>query len=67
MENKQNRLRSWALWLSVLGALWTILAAFGLPDVIGLTSELWQTIINAVGAILIAFGIVNDPTTKGKL
>ena len=67
MENKQNRLRSWALWVSVVGAIWTILAAFGLTEKIGITDETLQTVLNAIGTILIGFGIVNDPTTKGQL
>ena len=60
----QNRFKSWALWVSVAGALWTILAAFGLPEKIGLTNETFNAVLNAVGAILIAFGIVNNPTDK---
>lgn len=63
---KQNRLKSWALWVSVVGALWTILAAFGLTDKIGITNETLQTVLNAVGTILIGFGIVNNPTDKQK-
>jgi len=59
---EQNRLKSWALWVSVLGALWTILAAFGVPEKAGITHETATTVFNAVGAILIAFGIVNNPT-----
>ena len=64
MENKQNRFKSWALWLSILGALWTILSAFGVPQAIGLTEDIWLTVINSVGAVLIAFGIINNPTDK---
>ena len=60
----QNRFKSWALWVSVAGAVWTILAAFGITENIGLTNETWNAVLNAVGAILIAFGIVNNPTDK---
>jgi len=67
MENKQNRFKSWALWVSVVGAIWTILSAFGLPQKWGVTDETVQTILNAVGTILIGFGIVNNPTQKGSL
>lgn len=59
---KQNRFKSWALWVSVAGALWTILSAFGLTEKIGLTEGTYKTVLDAVGAILIAFGICNNPT-----
>ena len=59
---KQERYKSWALWVSVAGAVWTIAAAFELPQMIGLTNETYITVLNAVGTMLIAFGIVNNPT-----
>ena len=67
MENKiihveQNRLRSWALWLSVIGAVWTILNAFGLPEKWGIQESTFKTVVDAVGVILIGFGILNNPT-----
>lgn len=64
---KQNRFRSWALWLSVAGALWTILSAFGLTEAAGITESAFKTVLDAVGAILIAFGIVNNPTNPEGL
>lgn len=59
---KQNRFKSWALWLSVAGAVWVILSAFGLPAAWGLTSEVWNQVLNAIGTILVGFGILNNPT-----
>lgn len=64
---EQNRFKSWALWLSVLGAVWTILSAFGIPEKIGLTEQVFKTVLDAVGSILIAFGIVNNPTVSDRL
>lgn len=61
---KQNRFRSWALWVSVAGALWVIASAFGLPEKIGLTEGTFQTVLDAIGTILIGFGILNNPTDK---
>lgn len=61
---KQNRFKSWALWVSVIGAVWTILSAFGLPQKWGVTDETLQTVLNAVGIILVGFGICNNPTDK---
>lgn len=63
----QNRFRSWALWVSVAGALWTILSAFGVTEAIGIQETTYTQVLNAVGAILIAFGIVNNPTNKSGI
>lgn len=63
---KQNRFKSWAMWLSVAGAVWVILSSFGLPAQWGLTSEVWNNVLNGVGTILIAFGILNSPTDKNN-
>ena len=62
-----NRFKSWALWLSVAGAVWTILSAFGVTEFIGLTESTFKTVLDAVGAVLIAFGIVNNPTDPAHL
>ncbi len=62
-----NRFKSWALWLSVAGAVWTILSAFGVTEAIGLTESTFKTVLDAVGAVLIAFGIVNNPTDPAHL
>ena len=61
---KQNRFRSWALWLSVIGAVWVILSAFGLPQKWGLSEGVFKTVVDAIGTILIGFGICNNPTDK---
>jgi phi LC3 family holin len=63
----QNRFKSWALWVSVIGAIWTVLQAFGLPEQWGITSETFNAVTTAIGTILIAFGIVNNPTDKKNL
>lgn len=62
-----NRFKSWALWLSVAGAVWTIMSAFGVTESIGLTESTFKTVLDAVGAVLIAFGIVNNPTDPTHL
>lgn len=63
----QNRFKSWALWVSVAGAVWTIMSAFGLTEKIGITESLFKTVLDAVGVILIGFGIVNNPTDPDHL
>jgi uncharacterized membrane protein len=61
---KQNRFRSWALWLSVIGAVWVILSAFGLPQKWGIAEGTFKNVLDAIGTILIGFGICNNPTDK---
>ena len=61
---KQNRFRSWAVWVSAIGALWVILSAFGLPEKWGISNETFKTVLDAVGTILVGFGILNNPTDK---
>lgn len=63
----QNRFKSWALWVSVAGAVWTILSAFGLTEQLGIEETTFKTVLDAVGAILIGFGIVNNPTSHDTL
>ncbi len=60
----KERLKSWAVWLSVLGAVGVILNATGVFEKLGLDSTSWDVIINAIGSILIGFGILNNPTDK---
>lgn len=62
-----NRFKSWALWVSVAGALWTIANAFGLTQKIGIDEGTFKTVLDAVGVVLIAFGIVNNPTDANHL
>ena len=64
MSMKQNRFRSWALWLSVAGAIWVILSAFGLPQKWGIEEGTFKMVLDALGTILIGFGICNNPTDK---
>ena len=63
-EERQNRFRSWAVWVSVAGALWVILQAFGLTERWNLDHDVAKTIFNALGTILIGFGILNNPTDR---
>lgn len=58
----QPRWKSWAVWVSVLGALWTIASAFGLPEKWGIQEGTFRTVVDAIGIILTGFGILNNPT-----
>jgi|GEM_PF-488241 len=64
---KQNRFKSWALWVSVAGAIWLIGSAFGLPAKIGISNDAFSVILNAIGTILVGFGIVNNPTDSTNI
>lgn len=58
------RLRSWPVWLAVLGSVGVILNSFGFFAKWGLDTDTWNTVINAAGGIFIAFGVVNNPTDR---
>ena len=60
----KDRLKSWAVWTSVFGALAVILNAFDVFEKIGIDSTTFDTVINSIGSVLIAFGILNNPTDK---
>lgn len=60
----KERLKSWAVWLSVLGAVGVILNSTGVFEKMGIDSATFDIIVNATGSILIAFGILNNPTDK---
>ena len=60
----RERLKSWAVWLSVLGAVGLILENVGLFELWGITGIIWDSVVNAIGAILVGFGILNNPTDR---
>lgn len=58
---KQNRLKSWALWASAAGLVFLLLTkVFGL----NIDIQLWDEVLTALGTILVGFGILNNPTNK---
>lgn len=62
----QPRWRSWALWVSTLGALWTIANAFGLPQKWGIEEGTFKTVVDSIGVILVGFGLLNSPKDKAN-
>lgn len=55
---KQNRLKSWALWVSI-GAL----IVFCVKEFVGIDiGETVDGLLNVLCPVLVGFGIVNDPT-----
>lgn len=60
---EQNRLKSWALWLSVAA-----LVVFCVKEFVGLDiSGTVDGLLNVLCPVLVGFGIINDPTTKDHL
>ncbi len=60
---KQNRLKSWALWMSI-GAL----VVFCVKELAGLDiSGTVNGLLDVLCPVLVGFGIINDPTTQGQL
>ena len=58
---EQNRLKSWALWLSV-----SALVSFVLKTYLKFEVEGFDTLINMVLVVLTGFGILNNPTDSEK-
>lgn len=60
---KQNRMRSWALWMAIGALLVFCVKEFAGLDISGTVDGL----MNVLCPVLVGFGIINDPTTQGKL
>lgn len=57
---EQNRLKSWALWLSIAA-----LVVFCVKEFAGLDiSETVNGLLDVLCPVLVGFGIVNNPTDK---
>lgn len=60
---KQNRLKSWALWVSI-GAL----IVFVVKQIFGVDiSETVNGLLDVLCPVVVGFGIINDPTTKDHI
>ena len=57
---KQNRLKSWALWVSVAALVVFCVKEFAGVDI----SETVNGLLNVLLPVLVAFGIVNNPTDR---
>lgn len=63
MEEKQNRLKSWALWLSVAALIVFLVKTFCKIDI----SDTVNGFMNVLLPVLVGFGIVNNPTDARHL
>jgi len=63
MEEKQNRLKSWALWTSIAALVVFCVKQFAGMDI----SDTVNGLLDVLLPVLVAFGIVNNPTDKSHL
>lgn len=60
---KQNRFKSWALWLSVMAlVVYVVKVTTGFD--LGPT---WNELSEVLLPVLVGFGLINDPTTKDHI
>lgn len=59
----QNRLKSWALWVSVAGLAVFLVKTFAKIDI----AEWMDDFLNVLCPVLVGFGIVNNPTDPDHL
>ncbi len=57
---KQNRFRSWALWLSVAALIVWVVKEFVGIDI----SSTVDGLLDVLLPVLVGFGIINNPTDK---
>ena len=60
--NKQNRFKSWALWVSIAALIVFCVKEFAGIDI----SETMNGLLNVLLPVLVGFGVVNNPTDKGS-
>ena len=60
---KQNRFKSWALWVSIAALVVFLVQQFAGIDISSPVNEIMTLVL----PILVAFGIINDPTNKEGL
>ena len=58
-----NRLKSWALWVSIAALVVFCVKEFANVDI----SETVNGLLDVLLPVLVAFGIVNNPTDKTSL
>lgn len=63
LTTTKNRLKSWALWLSIAA-----LVVFCVKEFIGADiSEPVNNLMNVALPVLVGFGIINNPTAVNKI
>jgi uncharacterized membrane protein len=60
--SKQNRFKSWALWVSIAALIVFCVKEFAGIDI----SETMNGLLNVLLPVLVGFGVINNPTDKGS-
>lgn len=60
--NKQNRFKSWALWVSIAALIVFCVKEFAGIDISGTVDGL----LNVLLPVLVGLGVINNPTDKGS-
>lgn len=60
--SKQNRFKSWALWVSIAALIVFCVKEFAGIDI----SETMNGLLNVLLPVLVSAGIINNPTDKGS-
>lgn len=63
MEDKQHRLKSWPLWMSMAALIVFLVKTFCHVDI----HETVDGFMNVLLPVLVGFGIVNNPTDANHL
>ena len=58
--NRQNRMKSWALWVSIAALVVFCVKEFAGIDI----GETVDGLLNVLLPVLVGFGVINDPTNK---
>lgn len=59
---EQNRLKSWALWVSIAALIVFCVKEFAGLDI----SHTVNGLMNVLCPVLVGFGIINNPTTPAR-
>lgn len=63
ISTTKNRMKSWALWLSIAALIVFCVKEFAGLDI----SESVNNLMNVALPVLVGFGIINNPTAKGTI
>ena len=63
---EQNRLKSWAAWITLLPVLTILGDTYGLWNLINMPKDTFTKLFMSIGSLLIAFGIFNNPTARNR-
>ena len=63
----QSRWKSKVLWTAIISQVLAILSFVGLPESLGISTELVSNIAGGVLQLLVLFGVINNPTDSENI